>query len=154
MKKVQVSIIASVFLFGFLFALTSFASEDEKITATSMVEEAAKMIKAEGKDKALAAISDPQGKFVKGDIYVFAYDLNGVIIAHPKNPKLIGKNMLDVPDVDGKLFRKDIVGIAQKKGTGWVDYKYKNPETGKIEMKTTYVMGVDDIAICCGIYKK
>ncbi len=74
--------------------------------------------------------------------------------AHPQNPKLVGKNMLEVPDVDGKLFRKDIVEIARKKATGWVDYKYKNPATGKIELKTTYVMGVDDVAICCGIYKK
>lgn len=154
MKKVQISIIVSLFLLGFLFVLTSFASEDEKTKAISMVEEAAKMMKADGKDKTLSAINDPKGKFVNGEIYVFAYDLNGVIIAHPQNPKLVGKNMLEVPDVDGKLFRKDIVEIARKKATGWVDYKYKNPATGKIELKTTYVMGVDDVAICCGIYKK
>jgi signal transduction histidine kinase len=75
------------------------------------------------------------------------------MVAHPKNAKLVGKNLLEVPDVDGKLFRKEIVELAKSKGSGWVDYKYKNPETGKIEDKTTYVLKVGDIILCCGIYK-
>ena len=154
MKKVYF-LLAPLLVIVFLIASSPvFAAEDEKKIAISMVEDASKMMKADGKDKTLAAINDPAGKFVKGEIYVFAYDLNGVIIAHPKNAKLIGKNMLEVPDVDGKLFRKDIVQMAKKKEGGWVDYKYKNPETGKIELKTTYVLGADDVAICCGIYKK
>jgi hypothetical protein len=31
---------------------------------------------------------------------------------------------------------------------------YKNPTTGKIEPKTTYVMKVDDVVLEAGIYKK
>jgi signal transduction histidine kinase len=77
----------------------------------------------------------------------------GVIVAHPKNPKLIGKNLLEVPDPDGKFFRKEIQEVAKTKGTGWVDYKYTNPETKKVELKTTYLKKVGDLIICCGIYK-
>ncbi len=135
------------------FAICASAADDEKKTAVSMVNDAVKMMKATGKVKTLAAINDPNGSFVKGEIYVFAYDFNGVIVAHPKNPKLVGKNMMEVPDVDGKFFRKDIVALAKKKETGWVDYKYKNPESSKIEHKTTYVTGEGDIAFCCGVYK-
>lgn len=153
MKKVRIIMTATLILFGILCTMNSFAADDEKKTAVSMVNDAVKMMKTAGKAKTLAAISDPQGAFVKGEIYVFAYDFNGVIVAHPKNPKLIGKNLFEVPDVDGKLFRKDIVAIAKKKETGWVDYKYKNPESGKIEHKTTYVTGAEDIAVCCGVYK-
>jgi signal transduction histidine kinase len=79
--------------------------------------------------------------------------MSGTIIAHPKNPKLIGKDLINVPDPDGKMFRKEIVVVAKTKGTGWVDYKYTNPETKKIEAKTTYVVKVGEMILCCGTYK-
>jgi cytochrome c len=43
--------------------------------------------------------------------------------------------------------------MAKAKGTGWVDYRYKNPQTGKIESKTTYLQKVGDMILCCGAYK-
>ena len=134
-------------MFGSAFAG---AEADE---AKSMVEKAAALIKAEGREKALAEIGNPQGQFVKGEMYVFAYDLTGTMVVHPVNPKLVGKNLLDVPDAEGKLFRKEIVELAKTKGSGWVDYKYKNPKDGKIESKTTYIQKEGDVVLCCGIYK-
>ncbi len=122
--------------------------------AKAVVDEAVSFLQANGKEKALAELSNPKGKFVKGELYVFAYDLNAVVVAHPVNPKLIGKNLMEVPDADGKLFRKEIVETAKTKGVGWVDYKYKNPESGKMELKTTYLKKASDIVICCGIYKQ
>ncbi|MEN9354079.1 MAG: hypothetical protein RL318_1404, partial [Fibrobacterota bacterium] len=98
-------------------------------------------------------ISDAKGPYVEGEIYVFAYDLTGTMLAHPKNPKLIGKNLIETPDVDGKLFRKEIVEGAKAKGTGTVDYRYKNPESGKIEDKTTHYVKAGDVILACGIYK-
>jgi cytochrome c len=133
-----------------VFGMAAAAPKDE---ATSLVQNAAKFLKTEGKEKALQECNKPDGKWVKGEIYVFAYDFQGVIVAHPKNPKLVGKNMLEVPDVDGKLFRKDIVETAKTKGSGWVDYKYKNPESGKIEEKTTYLLKAGDVIFCAGIYR-
>ena len=124
-----------------------------KDDAVALVKDAEKFLKANGREKALQEMSKPDGKWVKGELYVFAYDLQAVMVAHPKNPKLVGKNLMDVPDVDGKMFRKEIVDLAKSKGSGWVDYKYKNPETGKLEEKTTYLLKVGDIILCCGIYK-
>ncbi|MEN9309364.1 MAG: hypothetical protein RL173_3296 [Fibrobacterota bacterium] len=140
-------------IFATLLVLVGIAAATPKDDATALVNEAAKFLKANGKEKALQEINKPDGKWVKGELYVFAYDFQGVIVAHPKNAKLVGKNMLEVPDVDGKLFRKDIVEAAKSKGTGWVDYKYKNPETGKIEEKTTFVLKSGDVILCCGIYR-
>jgi cytochrome c len=125
-----------------------------KDDAKSLVKHAAAFVKYQGKGKALAEISKPRGQFDKGELYVFAYDLQGVMIAHPKNPALIGKNLIDVPDNDGKLFRRDIVEKAKSKGSGWVDYMYLNPETNEVEHKTTYLQKVGDIIICCGAYKE
>ena len=135
----------------FSFAVVSHAADRED--AKALVKRAAAYVKYQGKDKAIAEISTPKGMFDKGELYVFAYDLQGVMLAHPKNPALIGQNLIAVPDTEGKLFRKEIVERAKSEGSGWVDYVYLNPETNKQEHKTTYFLKVGDIIICCGIYK-
>ncbi len=150
MKKVLIVMFAVSFVFGLAFASGAVASQKD---AKALVEKAAAFAKASGKDAALKEINLTKGQFDKGELYVFAYDMSGKIIAHPKNPKLIGKDLINVPDPDGKLFRKEIVDVAKTKGSGWVDYKYTNPETKKIEAKTTYVVKVGDMILCCGTYK-
>lgn len=126
---------------------------DDKAEAVRLVEKAAEFMKANGKEKAIAEMSNPNGQFVKGALYVFAYDLNGVMMAHPKNPKLIGQNLIDKTDSKGKLFRKEIIDLAKSQGSGWVDYFYLNPQTKKEEDKTTYLRKVEDLVICCGVYR-
>lgn len=148
MKRVLIAILISLLSANVVLAAVSPSDQ-----AKAMVEEAAAFFNASGKEKALLEFNNPKGKYVKGEIYIFAYDLNATVIAHPINPKLIGKNLLEVPDADGKTFRKDIAELAKTKGTGWVDYKYKNPSTNKIENKTTLIKKVGDTIICCGIYK-
>lgn len=133
------------------FAVLSHAADRDD--AKALVKRAAAYVKYQGKEKALAEIRTPKGMFDKGELYVFAYDLQGVMLAHPKNPALIGQNLINVPDTEGKLFRKEIVEKAKSQGSGWVDYVYLNPETNKQEHKTTYFQKVDDIILCCGIYK-
>jgi len=76
-----------------------------------------------------------------------------VTIAHGGNAKLVGKDMLGLKDADGKFFIKAFIETAKSKGNGWVDYKWVNPQTNKIENKSTYVQKVDDYFLGCGIYK-
>ncbi len=149
MKKLLILIVA-VFVAG-LFIAPNFAGAtlDE---AKAMVAKAEAYVKANGKEKALKAFNDPKGEFVKGELYVFAWDMNGTSIAHI-NPKQVGVNLLEVPDVDGKLFRKEAMEKAKKDGWAIVDYKFKNPKTGKVEQKTSYVKKMDDFIIGCGTYK-
>ena len=135
----------------FSFAVLAHAADRED--AKTLVKRAAAYVKYQGKDKAIVEISTPKGMFDKGELYVFAYDLQGVMLAHPKNPALIGQNLINVPDVEGKLFRKEIVEKAKSQGSGWVDYMYLNPETNRQEHKTTYFQKVGDIVICCGVYQ-
>jgi signal transduction histidine kinase len=150
MKRIFVAALSLCFVFGLVFASGAVASQKD---AKALVDKAAAFVKANGKDAALKEFSKAKGQFDKGELYVFAYDMNATIVAHPKNAKLIGKNLMDVPDTDGKLFRKEIVETAKTKGSGWVDYKYLNPETKKVEAKTTYIQKVGDIILCCGAYK-
>jgi signal transduction histidine kinase len=121
--------------------------------AEAMVKKAIEYYRANGKEKALAEISNGKGQFIKGDLYVFTWDLSGVVTAHGTNAKLINKDMSQLKDVDGKLFVAEGVRLAKEKGKGWVDYKWTNPTTQKVEQKSTYVEKADDIIFCCGIYK-
>lgn len=121
--------------------------------AKALVEKAAALLQAEGPDKAFAAFDDPHGAFVNGDLYIFVNKLDGTTVAHGTNPKLIGKNLINVKDADGKYFVKDITSLAETKGEGWVDYKWSDPITHKIEPKSSFVKKVGDYVVGCGIYK-
>jgi signal transduction histidine kinase len=133
--------------------LTPQASTDKKAEAIALVEKAATFLSEHGKEKGLAEMNKPGGQFDKGELYVFVFDLNGVMAAQPKNPKAVGENLIDKPDNKGKLFRKEIIEKAKTEGSGWVDYFYLNPQTGKEEDKTTYLKRVGDLVICCGVYR-
>lgn len=149
MKRTGIAVL--MFVLALFPAMSSLANSQEQ--ATKLVMSAAAFYKANGLEKTLEELSNPKGQFREGDIYVFAYDLTGTMLAHPNN-SLIGQNLVDVPDADGKLFRKEIIEVATGKGSGWVDYKYQNPKTKQMERKTTYVEKANDIVLCCGIFKK
>lgn len=149
MKRTGIAVL--MFVLALFPAFASLADSSEQ--AVKLVKGAAAFYTANGLEKTLDELSNPKGQFREGEVYVFAYDLTGTMLAHPNN-SLVGQNLTDVPDADGKLFRKEFVVLATTKGSGWVDYKYQNPKTKQMEMKTTYVEKVNDIIVCCGIFKK
>jgi len=154
MKRMGFVVVCTIFFSLVCFVTAGYVqAAGNTAEAKALVDKAVSYAKANGKDKTVAEISKPKGQFDKGELYVFAYDMTATVIAHPKNPKIIGKNLLEVPDPDGKFFRKDVISQAKTKGNGWVDYKYLNPETKKIEPKTTYFVRSGDIILCAGAYK-
>jgi cytochrome c len=131
--------------------LPALAQPGEK-DAMALAERGAQFIKAHGKDEMIRKINSKDPEFNQGALYLAMRDMAGITIAHPTTA-LIGKNLLDVPDADGKPFRQEMLALAKGKGKGWVDYKFRNPETGKVEAKSTYVLRVGDVALEAGIYK-
>ncbi len=121
--------------------------------ATAMVKKGIAFIKSNGKEKGYAAISDKSGPFIDRDLYLVVYGLDGTVRAHGANEKMIGKNLIDLKDVDGKAFVKERVELAQSKGTFWQDYKFTNPVSKKIEPKQMYCEKLDDAVVCGGVYK-
>jgi len=121
--------------------------------ATALVKKGIAFIKANGKDKGYAEISNKGGQFTDRDLYLVVYGLDGTVHAHGANEKMIGKNLIELKDVDGKPFVKERVELAQSKGTFWQDYKFTNPVSKKIEPKSMYCEKLDDAAVCGGIYK-
>jgi signal transduction histidine kinase len=129
--------------------------EPNEKDAIAMAERAAAYLKGNGKDALARRIAAKDPQFIQGTLYVDMRDAKtGVVLAHPVNPTIVGVDLLNVPDANGKLYRKEILQVAQKDGKGWVDYMYRNPETKKIEPKTTYILRVNDIVLEAGIYKK
>ena len=131
-----------------------FAMEPSEKDAVAMVEKGAAFMKSASKDEMIKRINAKDPDFVQGALYLTMRDGKGVILANPVNPAMVGKDLVDVPDADGKLFRREILDVAKKKGKGWVDYKFKNPSSGKVEAKTTYIQLVGDVTLEAGIYKK
>jgi cytochrome c len=138
-----------------LFAVTSVYAQGYGIgtplEAKKMVEQAVAYIKANGEESALKEFNNPNGKFQWRDLYVFAYDLSGIMMGHP-NPKLVGQNLYNEPDVKGKLFRKEIVDLANSQDSGWVDYTYIHLMNKQEEPKITYFQKVGNLIVCCGAY--
>ena len=90
------------------------ANRDE---AVAMVKKGVAFMKANGKDKGHAEISSKTSQFKKDDLYLVVYGLDGTVHAHGANEKMIGKNLIELKDVDGKAFVKERVELAQAKGT-------------------------------------
>jgi hypothetical protein len=154
LKKTLVLIVATVFLISVAFAAEKGSEKrGTQAEAEAMVKKAIEYIKANGREKAFAEISNPSGKFVDKDLYVFVYDLNGKCVAHGANAKMVGKDLINMKDVDGKEYVKERISIAKNKGKGWQDYKFPNPLTKQIEHKTAYIEKFEDIIVGCGVYK-
>ena len=149
--------LTSIFLAVFMLAVSHVAIAAEFGTpaeAEALVKKAVAEIKASGKDKAFAEINNTKGKFTDRDLYVFVYDMNGKCVAHGFNQKMIGKDLVDMKDPDGKFYVKERIEISKTKGKGWQDYKFTNPVSKKVENKTAYIEKVDDLIVGSGAYKK
>jgi cytochrome c len=142
-----VALVAVAFLAGPAFAA---ATKDD---AKAWVKKAVEYYKANGREKALAEFNNPKGQFVKGDLYIYVFDLNAKLLAHPYNP-MVGQDLTKVKDPDGRFFAVDVINDAKEKGSGWIDCRWENPVTKKVEPKTVYFEKVDGVVICSGAYTK
>jgi signal transduction histidine kinase len=148
MKRIFAAILVNLLLVSFSFAAGGTANE-----AKALIVKGVAFVKAEGKEKAFAEFTNPKGKFVDRDLYIFAVDFNGITLAHGGNAKLVGKDLIGLKDADGIYFMKKFIEMAKTQGSGWVEYKWVNPVTKKIESKSTYIQKMDNYFLGCGIYK-
>lgn len=125
------------------------ASKDE---AVGFVQKAVAYLKQQGREAALAEFNKPQGQFVNGELYVVVLDMNGVLLADGGNPKLVGKALLELKDVNGKAFVREEIELAKKKGSGWVDFTWLNPVTKSMASRSSYFERVGDVIVLTGVY--
>jgi cytochrome c len=126
------------------------ASKEEAI---AMVKKGIAFIKTHGVEKGYAAITAKDKQFVDRDLYLVVYGLDGKCLAHGANERQVGKDLLELTDIDGKTFIKERVSLVKSKPAGvWQDYKFTNPTNKKIEAKVMYCEKLGETAVCGGVY--
>ncbi|MFD2366923.1 cache domain-containing protein [Pseudoduganella sp. GCM10020061] len=149
MKKI------AALLMGMALAGTAWAAEPTEKDAIAMAERGAEVVRTKGKDELAKRLMAKDPEFLQGSLYIDMRDVKtGIVLAHPVNPSIVGKDLVDVPDASGKKYRREIIELAAAKGKGWVNYMYKNPVSGKIEPKTTYILREGDVVLEAGLYGK
>lgn len=118
--------------------------------AKAMAIRAAEYLKAQGPEKAFAAFSKKGGEFHDRDLYVFVTHASGELVAHGARQDMIGTNVLDLKDTDGKPFVREYLAIEDR---GWVEYKWEHPLTGAVRNKKSYIVRVGEYAVGVGAYQ-
>jgi cytochrome c len=122
--------------------------------AVAMVKRVQDKFRKDGADATFKAVIDQSTKeFHDRDLYPFIYDLTGLSVAHGARPALVGKNLISLKDQDGKNLIREMIAIATTSGSGWIDYKWPNPITNKIEDKSSYVEKLGDYLVGVGVYR-
>jgi cytochrome c len=147
LKLIAVALLVAVAPVGLVMA-------DMSGDAVNLVEKAAAMFQEQGKEAALKAINDPKGPFVKGELYVFAVTTDNVMIGHPHEHSIRRMNVNNVEDSSGNLIFQKLKEVAEKEGSGWVEYQWGKPGSDKPARKRTFVkkVPVENIYVGAGYY--
>lgn len=99
----------------------------------NLVKASTAFFRSQGREKAFHEFSNKVGIFVKGDLYLYAYDSKGYCVAHGDNTALIGRNLINLKDDHGLFVIQALLKKADE-GGGWVSYTWKNaPKQGYVE---------------------
>jgi cytochrome c len=126
------------------------ATADE---AKALVERAVAHVKEVGEEQAFKDFTSKDGGYLEGELYVFCYSPDVTLVAIGGNPGMVGKNLRNLKDPDGREASYELVQMGIEHGSGWVDYKWPNPVTKKIQTKSAYVVKVNDKVCGTGYYK-
>jgi methyl-accepting chemotaxis protein len=106
------------------------ADFDKRATAGEMTREQAQ----EQAKRALSAMR------YEGLEYLFVTSADGTNLVNPAVPKLVGTDMSNLRDPNGKYFVREIMEIA-KNGRGFASYSYPKPPSTEPTPKISYVIG-------------
>ncbi|GAB7016070.1 hypothetical protein JCM10550A_14380 [Methanogenium cariaci] len=120
---------------------------------TAFVGDAAAFAQQNEKSVVLATFNDPEGDFIDGECYIFAYDMNGTTLAHPYQPGVVGEDRTALKDANGLEIHPGCRDIAAR-GGGYLYFTFPNPsENYRNELKLVAIRPVDDTwYVGSGIY--
>ena len=115
----------------------------------ALVEQAIRRYVVTGRDAVIEYYKNPET--VDGQWYVYLWDADANILAHPTAPQLIGTNGNDLnPDINGYHFGPDLAA-APPEGA-WVTYTFLNPESDEQAKKRSWVQLYDGLIFGSGWY--
>jgi hypothetical protein len=137
-------------------AVTPVLSPEEPLTSNetlvAFVDEAVAYARVHGREAALREFNNPGGSFVRGELYIYAYDFNSTTLAHPFEKEKIGISRRNETDAFGNPNAQGFLDAVN--GSGFLRFYYENPaHNGTLESKLGYVKKVDnDWWLGSGIY--
>ena len=134
--------------------MTAQAKAQTEDAARALVDKAVAHVMKHGIEAACKDFANPAGGFIKGELYIYVQDMQAKMICHATNPRLNGKDLVDLKDADGKRFSKEMVELVKTKRNGWVNYRWVNPVTKQIEKKSSYVERLHNLIVGAGIYRE
>lgn len=93
-------------------------------------------------------------QFIFGDLYLYALDFNGRIVAQGDLPRLIGSQALDYKDEKGVAYNAEVIKKLKNKEAGegiWFDYISKHAPKRAYAEKVVDKKG-NEYFIACGYY--
>ena len=146
--------VALIALGCFMFTAPKTSSVNELV---SFVDNAAQQVSQQG-PTIFPAFRDKTGSWIKGDSYIFVYDMSGNTLVLPPQPELEGTNRMTTADPQGELFVKTMVNILSTKSYGWNSYLYIKPGSTTPSDKLSYfkkvTFGGNSYIVGSGIYLK
>jgi len=123
--------------------------------ADELLHKAVAFLKKSGGKTAFATFNNPQGGFTHNDQYVFVIGIDdGKYRASGDSPQLTGMDVRGLRDAAGKPAFKQMITLAKQKGSGTVDYVWRNPATNAVETKHSLIQRVDNLVVGVGYYTK
>ncbi|MEO8407341.1 MAG: cache domain-containing protein [Oxalobacteraceae bacterium] len=123
--------------------------------AKDLLDKAVATLKKSGENAAFAAFNNPQGGFMHNDQYVFVIGIDdGKYRASGAAPQLTGMDVRGMRDAAGKALFEEMITVAKQKGSGTVDYVWRNPATNAVETKHSLIQRVDKVLLGVGYYSK
>jgi cytochrome c len=139
----------------YIVSVGYFTSRATQKVAQELLTQAVDFLKQNGGDKAFSAFNNQQGGFTHDDQYVFAIGVeDGRYRASGDSPQLNGMDVRGMKDAAGSALFEDMINIAKTKGSGTVEYVWRNPETNAVESKLTLIQRVGDVLLGVGYYTK
>jgi signal transduction histidine kinase len=132
------------------FIACGYYPDTKRNDVVDLVRKGYSFMKSHGLTEAAREFNDPDNvDFRYGDLYLFVTDLEGKCIAEGRNVDVVGQNLWDATDEDGRFFVRELIQKA-KDGGGWVDYKVKG------SFRSNYVelvdLGTGKYMIGAGLY--
>ena len=123
--------------------------DDPEAFAITLVQGAVDLYKTEGREAMITYHNSPES--IDGQWYVFITDENNIYLAHPVASEFIGRDITQIPGIDGTLIGAEIA-MATEEGR-WTEYLWPNPETNKLEQKRTWAIRQDGYLFAAGYYE-
>ncbi len=122
----------------------------------NMVRRAAQLVQTKGAIAAAKTFSERNGSFHMNDLFIVLSDIYGQVLGHGGEPTLIGTNCYEKTDTNGFAFVKATCEMVRGPGSGWLDFRIRNPATGEDAIKSLYVERVPNTEywVGCGTFSR